>query len=68
MAGKRNAPKEDTLRQGFGKTFDEAVQKALSPAFRRGEVGNGRAEVIFSEIIRTNPDLQYHVVVRFPSN
>ena len=68
MARARGTRSDDQLRHGYGKTFEEAVEKALSPQFRRGEVGTGRAEVVFSEIIVKNPSLEYHVIVRFPTN
>jgi hypothetical protein len=68
MARPRGRRSDDKLRHGYGKTFEEAVENALTPQFRRGEVRPGRAEIVFSEILVTNPDLQYHVVVRFPTN
>lgn len=68
MADRRGRRGPDKLSQGYGSTFEEAVQDALKGRrFRKGGLGDGRAEVIFSEIFRSSPD-EYHVIVRFPSN
>lgn len=74
MARARGKPpareaREPKLREGFGETFEEAVENALTPKFRRGESKSKNAEVIFTEVhVSDNPGLQYHVVVRFPEN
>jgi hypothetical protein len=71
MAQPRRKPptrKQDPVSQGWGETFEQAVENALTPKFRRRELKTDRAEVISTEIIVSNPNLQYHVVVRFPEN
>jgi hypothetical protein len=56
------------VKHGYGKTFEEAVESTLSPTFRRGQESGKHAEVIFTEMLVENPDVIYHVVVRFPEN
>jgi hypothetical protein len=66
-APRRGSRRQDTVKHGYGDTFENAVKETLSPAFRRGEAQK-RAEVILTEILIGNPEVTYHVVVRFPEN
>jgi hypothetical protein len=68
MARPRGRRSDDKLRHGYGGTFEEAVENALPRSSGKGEDRPGRAEIVFSEVLITNPDVQYHVIVRFPTN